>query len=238
MIFLLVLIFSTRAIRPYLKNMEQQKRFITDAGHELKTPLTSIATSAEVLAMEAGGDNEWIDNIRSQTGRMTRLVNDLVALSRMNEELPFPEMSDFSLTDASWEIADSFISAARARGLSLECRIADGLRMKGDQASIQRLISILLDNAVKYASSGTITLTVSSQHGKKRIVVSNRCVLPDGFDTTRLFERFYRPDTSRSAATGGTGVGLAMAKAIVEAHHGSIRAQRPDRETIQFIATL
>ena len=102
MIFLLVLLFSTRAIRPYMKNMEQQKRFITDAGHELKTPLTSIATSAEVLAMELGESNEWIGNIRSQTGRMTKLVNDLVALSRMDEELPFPDMTEFSLTDAAW----------------------------------------------------------------------------------------------------------------------------------------
>ena len=238
MIFLLVLIFSTRAIRPYMKNMEQQKRFITDAGHELKTPLTSIATSAEVLAMEIGESNEWVSNIRGQTGRMTRLVNDLVALSRMNEELPFPEITEFSLTDAAWEIAGSFTAAAKARGLTLNCRIAEHLQLKGDQESIQRLISILLDNAVKYAVSGSIDLTVDTLHGKKRILVGNRCHLPSGFDTTRLFDRFYRPDASRSASTGGTGVGLAMAKAITEAHHGTIRARLPDRDTIQFIILL
>ena len=239
MIFLLVLIFSTRAIRPYMKNMEQQKRFITDAGHELKTPLTSIATSAEVLAMETGESNEWIRNIRTQTGRMTKLVNDLVALSRMNEELPFPEMAEFSLTDAAWDIAGGFTASAGARGLTLDCRIDDGLRMKGDEESVQRLISILLDNAVKYATANsTVTVIVGQRHGHRRILVRNRCALPADFDTARLFERFYRPDVSRSSATGGTGVGLAMARAITEAHHGTIRAERPGADIIQFIATL
>ena len=239
MIFLLVLLFSTRAIRPYMRNMEQQKRFITDAGHELKTPLTSIATSAEVLAMEVGEDDEWIGNIRSQTGRMTKLVNDLVALSRMNEELPFPEMTEFSLTDAAWETAEPFTALAGARGKELRCRIRDGLTLRGDRESVQRLISILLDNAVKYAlPDGGISLTVDSLHGRRRIMVENRCSLPKDFDTARLFERFYRPDASRTSSTGGTGVGLAMARAIAEAHHGCIRAERPDRDTIRFIAML
>ena len=122
--------------------------------------------------------------------------------------------------------------------MTLDCRIADGLTLKGDQEAIQRLLSILLDNAVKYAVSGAIGLTVENRHGRRRITVSNRCVLPENFDTARLFDRFYRPDASRSTSTGGTGVGLAMAKAIVEAHHGTIRAEQTSKGLIRFIVCL
>ena len=188
--------------------------------------------------MEEGAENEWISNIQKQTNRMTKLVNDLVSLSRLNEELPFPEVTEFSLTDAAWEIAASFTSAAKARDLTLDCQIADGLSMKGDQEAIQRLISILLDNAVKYAISGTIHLTVENRHSRRLLTVSNRCFLPENFDTTRLFDRFYRPDASRSTTTGGTGVGLAMAKAIAESHHGNIKADLPDKGIIRFTVCL
>ena len=111
----LTVFFSGRAIRPYLRNIERQKRFITDAGHELKTPLTSISTSADILEMELEGD-EWVENIKKQTARMTRLVSDLVALSRLDEETPFPEKAEFSISDAAWETAEAFGAAAQAKG--------------------------------------------------------------------------------------------------------------------------
>lgn len=114
-VFVLVLIFSRRALRPYVRNMEAQKQFITNASHELKTPLTSISTSADVLAMEYEQD-EWVENIQIQTARMSKLISNLVTLSRLDEENPFPEKQEFSLSDAVWEASEPFTATARARG--------------------------------------------------------------------------------------------------------------------------
>lgn len=115
--FPLILLLSKRAIRPYARNIERQKRFITDAGHELKTPLTSISTSLDVLEM-LHGEDEWTDNIRKQTERMTTLVADLITLSRLDEEIPFPEREEFSLSDAAWETAQPFTAMAEAKDIT------------------------------------------------------------------------------------------------------------------------
>ena len=238
LVLLLVVCFSRRAIRPYIQNMERQKRFITDAGHELKTPITSIATSADIAAMEYE-DDEWISNIQKQTARLTRLVSELVALSRMDEEIPFPEKSSFSLSDAAWETAEPFAVRARAEGKRYDQNIGENLTVFGDRNSIQQLISILLDNAVKYApASGEIRLNLYRRRRKVCIEVSNTCELPDTADLDRLFDRFYRVDESRCTNTGGTGIGLAMAQAIAETHGGKIRAERADKNMIRFRVLL
>ncbi len=237
-VFVLVLFFSQYAVRPYMKNMERQKRFITDAGHELKTPITSIATSADIAAMEYE-DDEWISNIQKQTARLTRLVSELVALSRMDEEIPFPEKSSFSLSDAAWETAEPFAVRARAEGKRYDQNIGENLTVFGDRNSIQQLISILLDNAVKYVpASGEIWLNLYRRRRKVCIEVSNTCELPDTADLDRLFDRFYRVDESRCTNTGGTGIGLAMAQAIAETHGGKIRAERADKNMIRFRVLL
>lgn len=237
-VLMLVLFFSRYAVKPYIKNMERQKRFITDAGHELKTPLTSIATSADIAAMEYEGD-EWIANIRKQTARLTRLVGELVALSRLDEEVPFPEKSSFSLSDAAWEAAEPFAVRAKAEGKQYHQFIEENLAFYGDRNSIQQLISILLDNAVNYADAGgDIRLDISRRRRKVCIKVQNTCDLPDTVDLERLFDRFYRVDQSRSTRTGGTGIGLAMAQAIAETHGGSIRAERAGAGTIRFKVIL
>lgn len=237
-VFLLVLLFSKRAIRPYLKNLEQQKRFITDAGHELKTPITSIATSADIAAMEHEGD-EWIDNIRRQAAHLTKLVGDMVALSRLDEETPFPEKSRFSLSEAAWEIAEPFAHLAKAKGKQYSQNIEEDLTFFGDRDAIQRLISILLDNAVRYSDEGgEIQLQIYRRRGKVCIEVMNTCILPDISDLDRLFDRFYRPDESRSAATGGTGIGLSMVRAIAKTHGGKATVQSIDGSRICFRVVL
>lgn len=237
-VFLLVALFSRQAIQPYIKNIERQKRFITDASHELKTPLTSIATSADIAAMEYEGD-EWIENIRNQTARLTRLVNNLITLSRLDEELPFPEISSFSLSDAVWETAEPFAAMARAKGKSYEQVIGDGINFHGDRTSIQQMLSILLDNAVKYSDDGgRIRLTLSRRHGKIFLEVFNTCTLPEERDLNRLFDRFYRPDESRSTDTGGFGIGLSIARTIAETHGGALKAVSPDGRSILFQAIL
>ena len=234
----LTVFFSGRAIRPYLRNIERQKRFITDAGHELKTPLTSISTSADILEMELEGD-EWVENIKKQTARMTRLVSDLVALSRLDEETPFPEKAEFSISDAAWETAEAFGAAAQAKGKTCMQQIEENLRFTGDRAAIQRLLSILLDNAVRYgAEGGEIRLEVFRRHNRIYLMVSNPCDVEKIPDLNRLFDRFYRPDEARSSDAGGTGIGLSMARAIAEAHGGKITAESRDGRIIIFKVVL
>lgn len=223
--FVLVTLFSQRAIAPYVRNIEAQKRFITDASHELKTPLTAISASADVLSIDVP-DNEWVASIQTECAKMTRLVGDLVTLSRLDEEDPFPDMTDFSLSDAVWETAEPMESLARARGKTYEQSIADGLTFHGDRRSIQQMVSILLDNALKYSNDGgSIRLTLSRAGGRSRLEVFNTCDVNAIPDVSRLFDRFYRPDSSRSSHTGGTGVGLSIARATAERHGGSISAE-------------
>lgn len=237
-VFILIIFFSGYAIRPYVKNIERQKRFITDAGHELKTPITSIATSADIAAMEYEGD-EWISNIRKQTARLTRLVSDLVALSRLDEEMPFPEKAGFSLSDAAWETAEPFAVLAKANGKKYRQRIEEGLKLYGDREAIQRMISILLDNGIKYSEEGgEVGLDIYRRRRKIYIEVFNTCSLPDGSDLNRLFDRFYRLDESRAAHTGGTGIGLSMARAIAEAHGGRIGVESEAGKNICFQVVL
>lgn len=227
-VFLLILALSRRAITPYLRNLETQKRFITDAGHELKTPLTSISASADVLALEHEED-EWVKNIQSQCARLSRLVANLVTLSRLDEEKPFPERVEFSLSDAVWEIAEPFSALARAKGKHYEQHIEDNLTLCGDRAAIQQMTSILLDNAVKYADEGgCVSLTVRRVRKKNELLVFNTCQSAQQMELSRLFDRFYRPDGSHSRKSGGTGIGLSIAKATAQAHGGSIRAESAD----------
>ncbi|MBO5145712.1 MAG: GHKL domain-containing protein [Lachnospiraceae bacterium] len=233
-VFLLVLLFSHRAIQPYVRNIERQKRFITDAGHELKTPLTSIATSADIAAMEYE-DDEWIANIQKQTVRLTKLVGELVTLSRLDEEAPLPEKLVFSLSDAAWEIAEPFAALAKAEGKRYNQSIEDYLKMEGDRSMIQQMLSILLDNAVKYSDAGgEIRMNIYRRHNKVCLEVFNTCDLQNITDLNRLFDRFYRPDESRSTNTGGSGIGLSIAQAIAEAHGGKITADSPDGGSILF----
>ena len=225
-VFGLVVLFSRRAITPYLKNMEAQKQFITNASHELKTPLTAISTSADVLAMEHEGD-EWVHNIQVQSGRLSKLITSLVALSRLDEENPFPVRTEFSLSDALWEISEPFVSLAQAKGKTYTQDIADGLTVTGDRAAIQQMVSILLDNALKYSpDGGSISLTARRSEKKAEITVSNTVDMARPIDTTRLFDRFYRADESHSNTVSGTGIGLSIVKATVEAHGGTISAKQ------------
>ncbi len=236
-VFGLVILFSRRAITPYLKNMEAQKQFITNASHELKTPLTAISTSADVLAMEHD-DDEWVHNIQTQAGQLSKLITNLVTLSRLDEEDPFPARADFSLSDALWEISEPFGSLSQAKEKTYSQDIADGLSMTGDRAAIQQMVSILLDNALKYSpDGGSISLTARRSGKKTEIAVSNTVDTVQCTDTSCLFDRFYRADESHSSTVSGTGIGLSIAKATVQAHGGKIFANQ-SRNTITFQVLL
>ena len=238
LVFILVVIFSKKAIKPIENNIKQQKRFITDASHELKTPLTSISTSLDVITAEHG-DDEWTDNIKKQTSRMTKLVSELVTLSRLDEDLPVPNKERFSLSTAAWEIVDIYQSQAKGRGKKMTVDIAENVDVVGDKSGIQQMMSVLLDNAVRYSDDGgEIKFSVYSKKNKARIEVYNTCDYDTPPDVNLLFDRFYRPDSSRNTETGGTGVGLAIAKAVAEAHGGTIKAICPDGKSMTMKVTF
>ena len=237
-VFLLVILLSKRAMKPYIRNIERQKRFITDASHEIKTPLTSIATSVDVIEMEYGED-EWTRNIHKQTSKMSRMVADLVTLSRLDEENPFLERTEFSLSDAVWEVAEPFAYLAKAQGKKYSQRIEENLTLCGNPDATRQMISVLLDNAMKYSDeNGTIRLDVYKVHGKTKIEVFNTCVLEETQNLSRLFDRFYRPDNSRSRKTGGSGIGLSIAQAVAEAYGGKIKVSSKDGKSIMFQVTI
>ncbi len=236
-VFALVVLFSGRAIEPYLKNLEAQKQFITNASHELKTPLTAISTSADVLEMEYEED-EWVQNIQVQVVKLSKLITSLVTLSRLDEEDPFPNRTAFSLSDALWEITEPFAPIARAKGRQYAQNVADDLTVTGDRTAIQQMVSILLDNALKYSpDGGRIDLTAHHAGKKTEIVVSNTVDTAQHVDISRLFERFYRADESHSGTVNGTGIGLSIAKATVQAHGGKISAKQMG-DTIAFRVVL
>lgn len=235
--FALITAFSKKATAPYMKNMQLQKQFITDAGHELKTPLTSISTSVDVLKLETG-ENEWVNNIQKQAARMSKLVANLVTLSKLDEGAQMPDMCDFSLSDAAWEVSEPFELRAVAQGKKYSRSIEDSITVHGDMAAVQQMISILLDNAFKYSDEGgEIRLSVRKQHKGSVIEVYNTCAEGSLGDISRFFDRFYRADKARSA-DGGTGIGLSIARAVAEAHGGSISAESADGRSIVFRAVI
>lgn len=238
-VFLLLLLFSGRIVRPIAESYEKQKRFITDAGHELKTPITIIRADADVLESELDGENEWIADIRKQTGRLAELTADLIYLSKMEEENPALQMQDFSLSELVDETAQSFQALARSKDRRFSASVAPDLQVKGDEKALAKLISILLDNAMKYSpENGTVDLTLERAGRNARLVVRNSTPPMEKGSADRLFERFAREDRSRNSGSGGFGLGLAIAKAVTEAHKGTIRAESEDGASLTVTVEL
>lgn len=234
----LVRIFSVIAIRPFVENIQYQKRFITDASHELKTPLAIISANTEVLELTQGS-NEWTESIKHQTVRMNELIKRLLLLAKFSEQGRNVTLVDFSLTDAAKESVDTFSTLAEAKGKTLNANIADGVTYRGDETGIRQLMSILLDNAVKYADDGgNICFTLTKQGKGAKIEVKNDCKDVDEKSLSHLFERFYRADESRARETGGYGIGLSIAQAIVENHKGKISVKSPDKKSVVFTVNL
>ena len=238
-VFVLLLILSKRIVRPVAESYEKQKQFITDAGHELKTPMTIISADADLAEMECG-ENQWISDIRRQAQRLTGLTNDLIYLSRMEEEQPKLQLIDFPLSDVAEEMAQSFRALAKSQEKEFSLRIQPMLSCTGDEKAIRQLLSILLDNALKYSpAGGRLELALEKQGRTLLLSVSNTSAQPIEQDKLpHLFDRFYRTDQSRSSQTGGYGLGLSIAKSIVLAHKGRIRAESPDGRTVTFMIHL
>ena len=237
---LLVSLLSKKAIQPMMDNIERQKQFITDAGHELKTPLTAISANMDVLSMDIG-PNEWVQGTQKQVSNMRKLVNELVYLSRMDEEDSALERCGFNLSNVVNDVAEPFVSMAEFNGKNLIIDVEDDLTYCGDEAAIRRLISILCENAVKYAPEDT-DITLSLSRSGKSIILETENAMKEALSDealTRLFDRFYRGDESRSKEeTGGFGIGLSVARAITEKHGGIIKAQKTSDDKLKIICTL
>lgn len=238
LVFLLVLIFSKIALRPVEESLQKQKRFITDASHEIKTPLAVISAANEVIALESG-ESEWTKSIDKQIKRLTSLTEKLVFLSRMDEESYKPTVAPFDLSKAVEETALSFEAVAQVRNRALTLDVQEGIRYAGDEGNIRQLTSLLVDNALKYSDEGGYIHLHLTKSGRNAVfTVENSVEEIEKGDLSILFERFYRADTSRSSKTGGQGIGLSVAQAIVWAHKGKITAHSPDGKRVIFTVTL
>ena len=271
-VFIMIYFFSGKILKPVSESYEKQKRFITDASHEIKTPLTIIDADTEVIEMMEG-ENEWTSSTRKQVARLTSLTEKLVFLSRMDEEATKLEMLEFSLSDAILDTAEPFKAIARTKGKKLTIDVTDGILYTGDEKTIRQLVSILLDNAMKYSGCSNASFekgNINKTNLNKTTQTQNDCVTtinpapeieislkPSGknriitvwntVDETAnikkgrqdmLFERFYRTDTSHNSKTGGFGIGLSAAYAIVKAHKGKITAESKDGRSIKFTIVL
>jgi len=235
-ILILIIIFSKRAVRPVAESYEKQKQFITDASHELKTPLTLILTNLDIVEAEAG-KNEWLDDIRAEGERMNELVRQLVTLTRMDEDQTDICREDFSLSDAVTDTVSEFQTLSEEKGKPIKSAVQSGVDYCGDESGIRRVVSILLDNALKYCDSGgEIFVSLTGKHHPV-ICVENTFDAVDTLERDKLFDRFYRGDSSRTF-TGSFGIGLSIAKAVVQKHHGEIFAYKKDDDHIGFRVIL
>lgn len=238
-VFCVILFFAGRIIRPIAESYEKQKRFITDAGHEIKTPLTIISANVDLLEMDLG-ENESLEDIRQQTTRLRLLTDDLVLLARMEETGNALPKIEFPLSEVAEETLRPFQTLAEQQNKTVTCSIEPLVALNGNDKAIGQLFSILMENALKYAPTGTnITFALEKQSKSVRIIVQNSTETPmSSDDLIHIFDRFYRTDHSRNSETGGHGIGLSLAKAIVTAHGGKIHADAPDPQRFRITVIL
>lgn len=235
LILLLTVLLSGRVVRPVAEGYEKQRQFITDANHELKTPLTLILSNLDILESELG-ENEWLEDIRGEGERMRLMIDQLVALSRMEERQDHLVREPFDLSAAVADTVSEFQTLADERDKGLRADLQPGLTYEGDEGLIRRLVSVLLDNAVKYCDPGGEIRVALCRHRHVVLTVENTCAKVGELELDRLFDRFYRADRARTFS-GSFGVGLSIARSIVQGHHGSIHAYRKGND-IGFKAEL
>ena len=237
-VLFLILLLSRRLVRPLILGYEKQKRFITDAGHEIKTPIAIIQADSEVLALEQG-ENEWIQDIQHQIRRLSTLTNDLIYLSRMEEDQGRGKFLPLTLSQVVTETAQSFQTMAKSQNKPFHLEIQPGLTMVGEEKALIQLVSVLLDNALKYApEGGEIAVTLVRQGKYLRLTVENTAQNITKELLENLFDRFYRGDGSRNSSQGGYGIGLSIAKAVVQAHRGKISASAKGEDKLLITVLL
>ena len=234
-IALLIIFLSGKLLAPVEESYRKQKQFITDAGHELKTPLTVIGANAELLELEIGEDNEWLTSIKGQVQKLGKLTKELVFLSRMDEENAELPLVPFSLKNALEECAEGFKEAAMVAGKEIVLDLKEA-EVNANEEMIRRAVNLMIDNAIKYAEGPRIDLLLRKE-GRMAIVETRNAASLEKGQHPELFERFYRPDNSRSQTTGGHGIGLSVVKSVAEAHGGSVSCES-DGNVVTFRLSL
>lgn len=236
---ILLVSFSKRAIKPIIEADQRQREFITNAGHELKTPLTVISANTEMQELTSG-ENEWTKSTRDQVTRLTRLINNLISLARIQEHATI-EITNVNVSEISQQVADSFKSVAMQNRQKFQVHIQPDLHVQAEKSRLEELINILLDNANKYCDPhGVIELKLSKAKRSKNVIlkVTNSYAAGKNIDYKKFFNRFYRADTAHHIQSqSGFGIGLSMAQQIVTQFHGKIRASY-QAGLISFVITF
>lgn len=218
--FFLAKFLAKKIVAPLEESYKKQKQFVSDAGHELKTPVSVVSANAELLERELG-DNQWLKNIQYENERMGLLITQLLDLART--ENVTPQMNEIDLSHlVSGEILP-FESVAFEKGLTLNSNISNDIKVKGNSIQLKQLVSILLDNAIKHSTDkGDVTLSLTKENNSVKLSVVNKGDEIPKEHREKLFERFYRVDTARNSEGNHYGLGLAIAKSIVNSHKGNI----------------
>ncbi len=237
-VFILVLIFSKISLKPVEEGYRKQKSFITNASHDIKTPLTIIGAQTEVIELE-NGESEWTAGIKKQVERLSALTDKLVFLSKMDEEGYRVEMKAFSLSDALAEVSQAYENLAKERGFAYTVEIEQNTLYKGNEDMLKQAFALLLDNAMKYTSEqGKIHVSLKKIGKEFALRFYNDCEGLEKGKHEELFERFYRAESSRNSGLGGHGIGLSVVNAIVNLHKGKISAYSEDGKSLQITVLL
>ncbi|AWW27237.1 cell wall metabolism sensor histidine kinase WalK [Acetobacterium sp. KB-1] len=237
-LFFVSLFLANLMVKPVEETFEKQKRFISDASHELKTPLSVISVNADVLEGDIGA-NKYLSHIQSESIRMNTLVNSLLTLARLDSSKPIGVYSPFDLSNAVESIALTFESIAFEEHKNYTLKITDGISYLGDANKIKQVVAILIDNAIKNADDdGLVELILKRVDDTIHLEVFNTGAGIPEDQQDKIFQRFYRYDASRSKATGGYGLGLAIAKSIVDEHQGTIRVSSEVGSWVRFTVIL
>ena len=236
-IFLLVFYFSKKIIKPVQESIDRQKQFITDMGHEIKTPLAIISANNDVQQM-LNGDTEWTKSTGKQIHRLNGLMESMLQLTQMEEETYQPKIEPINFSQVLREACEPYILIGEQKNVTVSLDIQPNIIIQSERDAINKLCSLLMDNANKYVCEpGTIQVRLDSHQHKIRLIISNTVSeMPQNFN--RLFDRFYREDQARKHTAGGYGIGLSLAAAIVESYHGQIQASPLNEETIAFEVVL
>ncbi|HHJ9062459.1 TPA: sensor histidine kinase, partial [Streptococcus pyogenes] len=220
----LVSLFSGMVIKPFVQNYEKQRRFITNAGHELKTPLAIISANNELVELMTG-ESEWTKSTSDQVKRLTGLINQMITLARLEEQPDVVlHMVDFSAI--AQDAAEDFKSLVLKDGKRFDLTIQPNIMIKAEEKSLFELVTILVDNANKYCDpKGLVKVsltTIGRRRKRAKLEVSNTYLEGKSIDYSRFFERFYREDESHNSKEKGYGIGLSMAESMVKLFKGTI----------------
>ena len=245
LIFLLLIsiYLTNKTIKPIKETFEKQKQFIADASHELKTPLAIIRTNNSLVLsnknLTVESQSKWLNYINNQIERMSELIDEMLSLAKLDSNRGHDEFVVFNLSKLLNNILLTFEAVIFENKIELESNIEEDISIKGDKESIKKVFTILLDNAIKYTNqSGKIDVDLRQEKNKIKIKVKNSGEGINKKDINKIFERFYRVDTSRARESGGYGLGLSIAKSIVENHNGKIYAESNVGKDTTFIIEL